>query len=198
MGVLENKDRFKSLCQSLIKREGIENLLEWLEKTDFYEAPASTRFHGNYSGGLCEHSLNVFDYLRELSKMVFGDTLGDDSEAQETAAIISLFHDFCKIQTYKKGKRNVKNPDTGKWEVKEVYEFDELLPLGHGEKSCLLVQAFIKLRTEELLAIRWHMSGYDAAVKGGDRAINKAKEITPWVTLLQCADMLATLKEEIV
>lgn len=182
---LTHKERFISLCHEHIHREGINELLEWLESSDFYTAPASTRFHGNYTGGLCEHSLNVFDQLAKLNEVYnIGATM-------ETIAIIALFHDVCKVNYYKLGTRNVKN-DLGQWVTKDVWEVDEKVPLGHGEKSCMLLQWYIKLNLDELLAIRWHMNGFDSAVKGGDRGLSKAQEMSPLVTLLFVADLIST------
>ena len=119
-----------------------------------------------------------------------------DKFTEETIAIVCLMHDICKVNFYAKGFRNVKDQDTGKWFQKEVYEVNEKVPLGHGEKSCIILQQFMRLNIEELLAIRWHMGGFDTATKGGDFGMSGAQDYTPLVTLLQVADMLATLQEE--
>lgn len=106
------KERFISICQSEIKREGIDSLLQWLENSDFYTAPASTRFHGNYECGLLEHSLNVYDALKELANI--------HSEYQisaESLAIAALFHDLCKVNYYTVSSRNVKDEKTGQWQT---------------------------------------------------------------------------------
>lgn len=158
---MTNKETFLSICREDIKRDGIEDLLKWLEDSDFFAAPASTRFHGNYEGGLCEHSLNVH---RELTRLNDIYQLG---YSKETIAVTALFHDLCKVNYYKRGTRNVKD-ENGNWVVKEVYEVDARVPLGHGEKSCIILQWYIKLSLEELLAIRWHMGGFDSATKGAD------------------------------
>ena len=97
-----------------------------------------------------------------------------------------------KALFYKKGFRNVKDEETGQWIKKEVWEVDDQLPLGHGEKSCLLIQRFMKLTVNEVLAIRWHMGGFDNAVKGGDYGLAKAQTMSPLVTLLQAADMISS------
>lgn len=179
------KEKFIDICETLIKREGIAQLLNWLNESDFFTAPASTKFHGNFEGGLCEHSLNVFYQLLELN-----DLYADFPE--ETIAVVALFHDVCKVNSYKKSKRNVKDPVTGNWVTKDYYEFDEKMPLGHGEKSCILLQNFIKLSGEELLAIRWHMGGFDASVKGGYYGLSKAQDMSKLVTLLSVADLIAS------
>ena len=182
---MNQKEKFISICKSEIRREGIEPLLDWLEQSDFFTAPASTRFHGNYEGGLCEHSLNVYEQLLKLYELY-----GNKSATRETLAIVALFHDVCKIDFYKKGFRNVK--EDGEWKQLECWEIDEKLPLGHGEKSCLLLQQFIRLSVEEMLAIRWHMGGYDNAVKGGERGLAKAQEMSRLVTLLSVADIISS------
>ena len=188
---MDKKQRFIDICKSNIKRDGLDELLAWLEKSDFYYAPASTKYHGNYEGGLLEHSLNVYD---NLMKVVDTFSIHNTTFEKETLTVISLFHDLCKVNFYKKGSRNVKGED-GKWFAKEIYEISEKVPLGHGEKSCILIQQFMKLSVEELLSIRWHMGGFDSASRGGDYSMSGAQDYTKLVTLLQVADMLATMNE---
>ncbi|MBE6544400.1 MAG: hydrolase [Ruminococcaceae bacterium] len=183
----ENKERFLKICREEINRPGLENLIEWLEKSDFFQAPASSKFHGNYVGGLCEHSLNVYDVAIHLR-----DTYAPDAITTESIAVAALFHDICKVHYYKKGFRNVKNNDSGQWEKKEIWEIEERLPLGHGEKSCIILQWFIRPTVDELLAIRWHMSGFDKSVIGGDYSVSKAQDYTPLCGLIQAADMVAS------
>lgn len=181
---MNNKETFLEICKKSINREGIDSLLLWLDANDFFTAPASTKFHGNYEGGLCEHSLNVYNELKrlnELYKLNFSD---------ETIAVCGLFHDICKVRFYKKSKRNVK--EDGIWIEKDVWEVDDKMPFGHGEKSCILLQRFIKATFEELLAIRWHMGGFDSAAKGGDYGLSKAQDISKLVVLLHAADILAS------
>ena len=188
---MTNKERYISICKEKIKRPGIDGLLLWLENnSDFFIAPASTKYHGNYVGGLCEHSLNVYDTLCKI-KSTFAEIIGAENISDETIAIVSLFHDICKANFYKIGTRNVKDVG-GHWIQKQVYEIDEQVPLGHGEKSCILIQRFMSLKLDELLAIRWHMNGFDCAVKGGDYGLSKAQEMSKLVTLLQVADMISS------
>lgn len=188
MSVQEMKDRFLDICKSTIKREGIEDLLNWLEQSDFFVAPASSKYHGAYAGGLAEHSINVYECLKQLA-----DRYPELNIADETIAIVALFHDLCKANFYKVGTRNVKDEESGQWYKKEVYEIDERFPIGHGEKSCIIIQWFLKkLTTEELLAIRYHMGGFDVSVKGGDFSMSKAYEMTPLAPMLHLADMEAT------
>lgn len=183
---MTKKEQFLSICKEDIKRDGLDGLLSWLENSDFFTAPASTRFHGNYEGGLCEHSINVHRELTMLNELY---QLG---YSKETIAITALFHDLCKVNYYKRGTRNVKDESTGQWVVKEVWEIDEKMPLGHGEKSCIILQWYIKLEPEELLAIRWHMGGFDFATKGGDYGLNKAQNASKLVTLISVADLIAS------
>lgn len=180
------KKEFIKTCKENIKRDGLSALLQWLESSDFFTAPASTKFHGNYNGGLCEHSLNVYKELLRLNELY--NTQYDN----ETLAVVALFHDLCKVNFYKKGKRNVKDETTGQWYSKDIFEIDEKVPLGHGEKSCIILQWFIHLSIEELLAIRWHMGGFDSAVKGGDYSLSRAQDVSKLVSLLNAADLLSS------
>ena len=174
-----------------VRRSGIDDLIAWLEASSFFDMPASTRFHGNYEGGLAEHSLNVYKSLIQL-RALYQKQFGSGSMPIESVIIASLCHDFCKIDYYKKDFRNVKNMETGEWEKKEIYTYSDVWGMGHGECSVFLVQNFIRLTEEEILAIRWHMGPYDSAVKGGDRSINTAEEKTPLVALLHMADSWAS------
>ena len=152
----ENKERFLGLFRAKIRREGAEKLLAWLEnESDFFVAPASTRYHGNYPGGLLEHSLNVYDCLVDyLARPRVREQYGL-AYNEESVAIVALFHDLCKVNFYKPGKRNVK--ENGVWREVESYTIEDTFPYGHGEKSVYMVQAFMQLKREEALAIRWHM-----------------------------------------
>lgn len=188
MNTQELKERYLNICRTTIKREGVEELLDWLEKSDFFTAPASTKYHGSYQGGLVEHSLNVYDCLVKLAANYPALNISD-----ETIAICALFHDLCKANFYKIGTRNVKDEATGHWFKKEVYEVEEKMPLGHGEKSCIIVQWFLKkLSVDELLAIRHHMGGFDVSVKGGDFSMSRAYDMCPLAPMLHLADMEAT------
>lgn len=188
MDIQALKNKFLDICKNTIKRDGIDDLLEWIEKSDFFVAPASTKYHGAYAGGLVEHSLNVYECLKGIVSRYPELNISD-----ETVAIVSLFHDICKANFYKVGTRNVKDEESGQWYKKEVYEIDEKFPIGHGEKSCIIIQWFLKrLTTDELLAIRYHMGGFDVVVKGGDFSMSKAYEMSPLAPMLHLADMEAT------
>lgn len=179
---MTNKERFQALCAQQIHRDGLASLMSWLEASDFYEAPASTRFHGSYPGGLVEHSLHVYDELNRLRKAYPEVPMSD-----ETAAIISLFHDLCKVNMYQPEKRNRKNKD-GVWEQYDAYSIQEKFCFGgHGSKSVFLVQTFLKLTPEEAVAINCHMGAF-----GGDQYVGKSFEQYPMAWLLHVADGAAT------
>ena len=157
----------------------------WVDnETDFFSAPASTRFHGACDGGLCMHSLNVYHALH--------DGFFTEGESEESYAICALLHDLCKANYYKKGTRNVKNDATGQWEKVPSYSVEDLFPYGHGEKSVFLIERFMKLKVEEAVAIRWHMGGFDDAAKGGCFAISEAYDKYPLAVKLHIADLKAT------
>lgn len=182
--------RFDDIARSKIFNDHLEDVLNFLHKRDFYTAPASTRFHGSCEGGLLAHSLNVYDNILKVDDAF---NLNLDPSSMATAA---LFHDICKVNVYKPGTRNVKNAQ-GRWETVPTWEFDDNTPLGHGEKSVIMLQALgFSLTISEMYAIRWHMGGFDNAVRGGERAISKAYEICPLAVALQMADMAATYFNE--
>lgn len=175
-------DDFVELLRTT-NRDGIEELIRYLqEETDFFTAPASTKYHGAFAGGLLMHSINVCAELR----------LDPNSKVYptETLIIVALLHDICKANCYRTEKRNVK--ENGGWVEKQIYVFEDELPLGHGEKSLYLASKFIELSDEEAAAIRWHMGAFDNAFRGGDRGLNAAYEKYPLAVMLHLADMRAT------
>ncbi len=131
-------------------RDGMENLIEFLEKSDFFKAPASTRFHGDHEGGLAEHSFKVYEILKDKVKNSALDI------PEETIIISSLLHDICKTNFYKIDYRNAKN-SLGVWEKVPYYTVEDTIPYGHGEKSVMMITEYIKLTNNEKYAIRWHM-----------------------------------------
>lgn len=184
------KEEFIEIYRENIRREGADKLLEYLmsPSSDFFTAPASTRYHGAYEGGLVEHSLNVYeclcDYLaRERVQELYGI-----EASEETVAIVSLLHDICKMNFYKKSFRNMKD-ENGVWNKVPTYEIDDRLPYGHGEKSVYIVSGFMRLTREEAFAIRYHMgfSGNEEA-----RDVGKAFEMFPLAFALSTADMEAS------
>lgn len=153
------KEEFIELLTST-KREGMDRLLAWLEESDFYRAPASTKNHGAYEGGLLIHSLSVYRVLQNFAKNI-------PNAKRESVIICGLLHDLCKVNFYTKSVRNVKIPGERRWEEVEIYVIEDQLPLGHGEKSVYLAMQYIHLTEEEAMGIRWHMGGYDDASRGG-------------------------------
>ena len=182
---MTEREEFLDIFRTHVTRPGSEKLLDWMDnKTDFFSAPASTRFHGAYDGGLCKHSLNVYHVLR--------NSFFQPGDSEETFAICALLHDLCKANFYKKGTRNVKNEETGQWEKVPSYSVEDKFPFGHGEKSVFLIERFMKLRVDEAVAIRWHMGGFDDAVRGGSFAMSGAFEKYPLAVMLHIADLEAT------
>lgn len=194
------KDRFIELYQKLITRPGADKLLAWLETTDFFEAPASTRFHLPHHGGLVEHSLHVYHRLHDLyvserqraENQAFIDL--SDSE-EETIAICGLLHDICKVDFYSVEMRNRKN-EQGQWEKYPFYVVNDKLPYGHGEKSVYIISGFMKLSREEAMAIRWHMGFSDNDFKAGGFSVGNAFEKFPLALLTHMADLQATYLDE--
>lgn len=189
--MLNAKEQFIEIYTSLIKREGADKLLEWLERSDFFTAPASTRFHGAHEGGLVEHSVNVYRRLCELS----GGIEGVSVPVPESLAIVSLLHDICKVGMYVTDFRNQKD-ERGVWQRVPFYKIEEQLPFGHGEKSVYIISGFMKLTREEAIAIRFHMGAWAPEVKGGDNSVSKAFEMYPLALLTHQADMLASYLDE--
>jgi len=184
------KDRYLEIYNTYIKREGADKLLEYMlsKSSDFFTAPASTRFHGAYEGGLVEHSLNVYDCLKDY---LFRDRVKSTYNInydEESIAIAALLHDICKINLYKVGSRNVKD-ERGVWQSVPTYEYDDRLPYGHGEKSVYIITGFMKLTREEAFAIRYHMGFSGVEDK---RNIGDAFEQYPLAFALCTADMEAT------
>ena len=178
------KEEFLALFDEHVHREGCAQLLEWLQTTDFFTAPASTRFHGACAQGLVMHSLIVFRVLRGKFCRE-----GDDLES---VVICSLLHDVCKANYYTVSTRNVKNKETGRWEEVPFYSIADALPYGHGEKSVWMIERYMRLTEEEAVAIRWHMGGFDDAARGGCKAISEAYDAYPLAVKLHMADLAAT------
>ena len=186
----QNKSTFLMLAQDNIKRDGIEALLSWLEASDFFTAPASTKFHLSEEGGLCAHSINVYERLVRLCEAEWGE----DGFNRESVAIIGLFHDLCKTNIYKVEMRNVK--ENGEWVQKPYFTVDDSLPYGHGEKSVYMLSGFMKLTREEAMAINWHMGGFDLRVQAGSYDYSKAYNKYPLALMIHLADMQATFLDE--
>lgn len=180
---MDNKDLFIDLLKST-RRKGINNLIEYLENNDFFYAPASTKYHLACEGGLLKHSLNVYFNLLKFC---------ENEYQKETLIIVALLHDVCKANYYKKSFKNIKN-EAGKWVSTQTYVTDDILPLGHGEKSVIIIQKYIDLSVEEILAIRWHMGLSES--KDNYRYLSTAFSNCALAVWLHMSDLKATYIDE--
>lgn len=211
---MNSKNEFMQAFR-VIKRDGADKILDWLENhSDFFTAPASTRFHLAYEGGLCEHSVHVWKRLRRLYSDEIANGQALTPEQEETVAICGLLHDVCKCDVYKKDYRNQKTYDSDKvaaaeprevktdengkyvWESVPCYKFCDEIPYGHGEKSVHIISSFIHLTREEAMAIRWHMGFSDNDFRGGGHNVGNAFEKFPLAVLAHVADLQATYLDE--
>ena len=184
------KREFIAVYQENITRRGADRLLEWLDSdaSDFFTAPSSTRFHGSYEGGLVEHSLNVYECLKDyLARPRTKELYGMDY-SPETIAVTALLHDICKVGFYAVDYRNAKN-EQGAWERVPYYTIRDTLPYGHGEKSVYMIQSFMRLTRDEAFAIRYHMGFSGNEDKNN---IGRALEMFPLALAVNVADMEAT------
>lgn len=195
-----NKNRFIELAHQYIKRDGLDKLLDYLEKhTDFYTAPSSTRFHLNVAGGLCLHSINVFETALAINEHVLAPRINAEKEvfqaapSTESIAISTLFHDVCKCNIYKQTEK-WKKDENNRWVSYPGYEVVDDFPYGHGDKSCHLINYYMRLERDELLAIRWHMGAFDLAENGSTSRMSfyRALELTPLVTLVVNSDFMCS------
>ena len=183
-------EEFIKIYTENIKREGADKLLEYLMSTqsDFFIAPASTRFHGSYEGGLLEHSINVYHCLKDYLSRPRVKEMYNLDYTDESIAIVSLLHDLCKVNCYVKGTRNVKDK-SGVWQQVPTFEYADDMPYGHGEKSVYIISGFMKLTREEAFAIRYHM-GFSGTEPQNN--VGSAFEKYPLAFALSTADMEAT------
>lgn len=183
---------FKTIVAANIQRDGINNLMEWVEnETDFFTAPASTRYHGSYEGGLLEHSLNVYNRLVFEMNTVIGEGW-EDIYSPETIAIVALFHDLCKIDRYVLTEKWRKDED-GQWEAYDAYDYNkEKAEMGHGAQSVYYLQKFIQLTEIEAQAIYWHMGAYDISPYSSLANCSETFKWNPLAFLVHRADMAAT------
>ncbi len=191
--MVDRQAEFLEIFDTVIKREGASNLREYLIKSDFFRAPASIRYHCAFTGGLCDHSINVYKRLLENVQREYGENW-EKIVSHETVGICGLLHDLCKIDFYRQDFRNVK--ENGEWVRKPCFVRDEVLPYGHGEKSAYIAGSFMRLTREEAVAINWHMGGFDNRVKGGDGSISEAYCKFPLAVLLHVSDLEATYLDE--
>lgn len=183
---LTSQEQFTEIYNTHIKRQGAEELLEWIKRTDFFTAPASTRYHCACEHGLVMHSVSVFNTMVEKH-------FDPETDSMESFAICALLHDLCKAQFYKISTRNVKNEKTGQWEKVPYYSIEDQFPYGHGEKSVFLIERKMRLKIEEAAAIRWHMGEF------GDKnsnTISQAYDRYPLAVKLHLADLESTFLRE--
>lgn len=187
---MDIKREFLQIARQHIQRDGINNLLNWLESTDFFTAPASSRYHGAFEGGLAMHSLNVYRRLKDLTVFYGCEEGSAEDISMESVAIVALFHDLCKVDYYTVSTRNVKNEKTGQWEKVPFYKKQEQFPFGgHGSKSVYLVQHFMPLEPHEAAAINCHMGSWDRQDYGNPGEVFGCNRLA-W--LLHVADEAAT------
>lgn len=172
------------------KREGIENLLSYLETTDFYTAPASSKFHGSWEGGLLSHSVNVLDAIYNIDKNLY-ESYKIPQDEKDSLTLVALLHDLTKIGNYKM-EQAWRKDENGKWESYMRYNKKEPLPMGHSSKSLFLIMQHITLTNEEAQAIFWHMGPYDVSEYNSFNALGKAFEENTLAFKLHSADMMAT------
>ena len=164
------KEKFIKIYRKYITRPGAEDLLAYLEKSDFFRAPASHKHHLSIPGGLCMHSIGVYERLRRLyiwESLLKGESGELTPEQEETIAICGLLHDLCKIDFYqsvKKSRKTGKTLPNGKpeWEDYYGYDIEEKLVYGHGEKSVYIASGFMRLTREEAIDIALKHAGLNA------------------------------------
>lgn len=183
---MTHKEEFISIYNKYINRAGSKELLDWMQKTDFFTAPASTKYHCACECGLVMHSVSVFNTLMEKH-------FDEEKDNAESFAIAALLHDLCKAQFYKVSTRNVKNEQTGQWEKQPFYAVEYSFPYGHGEKSVFLIERFMRLKIEEAMAIRWHMGGFEDS---NGFTVSLAYEKYPLAVKLHLADLESTYLRE--
>lgn len=180
----EAVEDFLHVYRKCIERPGAEDLLQGLIANGFLECPASAGHHGAEPGGLLEHSLNVHRRLLYLKAYEESKT-GQRCYDMETMAICGLLHDICKVGAYREKEGEAKQ-----------YEYIGGSPAGHGEKSVIMIMRFMQLTEEEMLAINWHMGGFDYRVRGGSRDMDKAYSRCKLAAMLHIADMQAAWLDE--
>ena len=206
------KDKFIEVYRENITRPGADELLAYLEKSGFFSDPASASNHLAEEGGLCKHSLHVYERLKQLVGSEIANNPDFVPPSDETVAICGLLHDICKIGCYRKEPKNQKTYDpqkvaaAQKWQIKHddlgdfiwetvlSYKFDDPLPYGHGEKSVYIINGFLRLTREEAFAIRYHMGSWGAE---DSRNVGAAFEKFELALLTHMADELATFVDEV-
>lgn len=187
---------------SEVKRDGMQELMNWLEESDFFDAPASTKYHGSFPGGLAEHSINVYNALVFHYENIKDSEFSLPPIDEESLIIVGVLHDVCKVNTYTQTWKNQKvynergsKEDAGgkyDWETLPGYDRKPLLAMGHAAKSVFILQQFIKLRVDEAQAIFWHMGAYDLSLYNSMNELSQAYNENLLAFLLHQADMTCT------
>ena len=194
-----NKERIVSLLRST-GRDGIENLIKYLEKHDYFSAPASTKYHLSCMGGLAQHSLNVYENMMQL---YYGENWKNNSKfsvcpdgtEHENIIMVALLHDLCKVDFYKLTNGRKKD-DAGNWVDTQYYVVEEQIPiLGHGTKSVVVAQQFIRLYVDEIQAISFHMGCQDAD-QVYSSTVSGVFEQSRFCLFTHLADLRATFVED--
>ena len=173
-----NYDIKKYITNELLARVDSRGLIKYLEESGFYEAPASKAHHGNYRGGLFEHSLQVTSNLVRMTAC-----MRLHWERKESPAIVGMLHDLCKVDMY-----NIMTEER-EGEPVEVITYNKNQELiGHGDKSCIIALKYIDLTDEEMMCIRYHMGAF---VKEDAEAYSRAAGAFPNVIWTHTADMIA-------
>lgn len=188
------KQAFLELLRST-NRDGVEDVIEELENIGFFQAPASAGHHLNVAGGLVQHSLNtaraalkIWEGMKDLEPTL-------EREVQRDNIIIaSLLHDVCKSDIYFRTVKKKKNA-LGQWEDNEGYKVSyKNLPIGHGEKSVIMLLCYgLEITEAEMLAIRWHMGPFGLNFNSFEemRNYDTANTLHPLVSIVHAADCLA-------
>ncbi len=194
----QNQEKFNKAL-TYITRKGKDELVSWLKSsTDFFDAPASTEFHGNYPGGLLEHSLLVLE-LALYNFNVYIKKKPELEDLRESIVITALFHDLCKVNYYIVDTKWYKDENNA-WKSYMGYKVNDQFPLGHGEKSLFYINRFMELTNGEALAIRWHMGALEPGntIPGMPKYSFDAALNNPLVRIIHTADVLASGLEKTV
>jgi len=195
MATKDYTKEYQQIFKQHIKRDGADKLLGYIKESDFFTCPASTKYHGNHAGGLVEHSVKVYERFCKVLEAEYGaEYFKKNPDMAESAAVIALLHDICKIGCYKTEERNVKVG--AEWVKKPYFAYDDPLPYGHGEKSVYMISGFMRLSREEAMAINWHMGGYDARNHSGGYITSDAFTKFPLALLFHAADLMTSYLDE--
>ena len=179
-------DTYCTLVKMCSDTDRADRFIQWVEKTDFFTAPASTKYHDAHRCGLVKHTLLVAKVMLDLAKLpqFSGINISD-------AILTALVHDLCKINFYEEYIRNVKDNNTGNWYEQKAYRCKgSQIPLGHGVTSLYMAMRFFCINMDQALAIRWHMSDYTASEHEKYDLMEANK--CPMVQMLQIADRMAS------